>query len=68
MSGDMETGRCDICGKGDGNTPVSRKTYYYGFKCGCHSPEHFEIVRYCKDCTPVPPKKTTAYMQPTNED
>ena len=55
MSGEMQFGKCDICKK---HTIVESKFYYYGFKCDCHSPEHFERVNYCKDCAPKKPPYT----------
>ena len=55
MSGEVQFGKCDICKK---QTIVESKFYYYGFKCDCHSPEHFERVNYCKDCVPKKPPYT----------
>ena len=55
MSGEMQFGKCDICKK---QTIVESKFYHYGFKCDCHSPEHFERVNYCKDCVPKKPPYT----------
>ena len=55
MSGEMQFGKCDICKK---QTIVESKFYHYGFKCDCHSPEHFERVNYCKDCAPKKPPYT----------
>lgn len=55
MSCDMQFGKCDICKK---QTIVESKFYKYGFKCDCHSPEHFERVNYCKDCVPKKPPYT----------
>lgn len=63
--GQIMIGKCQICGKE--NVPLKRKYYYYGLKCECHSPEHFEIVEHCKDCIPKPPKKTTISIKPINE-
>lgn len=56
-----EHGKCDMCGK-DKN--LRRAYYYYGIKCECHSPEHFEMVRHCGDCHPEPPKETTIRVKP----
>ena len=53
--GEVEYGRCDVCGK---ESVLSRKVYYYPVKCECHSPCHFEIVMYCKDCTPKEPMES----------
>lgn len=55
MCGDTEFGRCDICGEAG---ELQRKYYYYDIKCDCHSPKHFEVVRYCKNCSPKPPFQT----------
>ena len=55
MSGETQFGECDICKK---QTFVESKFYHYGFKCDCHSPEHFERVNYCKDCVPKKPPYT----------
>ena len=55
MSGETQFGECDICKK---QTIVESKFYHYGFKCDCHSPEHFERVNYCKDCVPKKPPYT----------
>ena len=55
MSGETQFGQCDICKK---QTFVESKFYHYGFKCDCHSPEHFERVNYCKDCVPKKPPYT----------
>ena len=63
MVGSVEVNNCSICGN---LTEVSRKYYHYGIKCDCHSPEHFEIVWHCKNCTPIPPKKTTIYIKPND--
>lgn len=53
--GGSEVSQCDICGK---VTSVARKYYHYPILCDCHGPTHAEMVRYCKDCTPIEPKST----------
>ena len=53
--GDVEFGKCDYCGNED---YLGRKYFRYPIKCECHSPEHFELVCHCKNCTPVEPKTT----------
>ena len=53
--GDVEYGKCEYCGT---EAPLSRKYYYYPIRCDCHSPQHFELVRYCKSCEPKEPSKT----------
>lgn len=59
-------GKCDICGN---KAALNRKYYYYGIKCKCHSPEHFELVCYCNDCKDKvkPPKRTVIEIEPTKE-
>ena len=66
MSGDIEYGKCDMCGK---HGHVIRKYYYYGIHCECcGSPHgHFEIVTHCKDCTPKPPYRINIIMKPIRE-
>ena len=58
-----EYGKCDICGKDD---YLSRKYYYYNLKCDCclsgGKEEHFELIRYCKNCKPKPPKYIKALL------
>ena len=51
----MEIGKCDICGKTEA---VERKYYHYDINCECHSPNHLEMVKYCKDCEPKEPRET----------
>ena len=63
MPGDIEHGQCDICKK---DADLNRKVYYYPVKCECHEPQHFEIVRHCKDCEPVEPE-TTQVIHKTSE-
>jgi hypothetical protein len=62
MCGEFMIGQCDVCGKE--KVALKRQYYFYGVKCDCHSPEHFEIVEHCNDCTPVPPKRTTITLEP----
>lgn len=55
MSGCIEYDKCDICGNKD---LLQRKYYRYDIKCECHSPYHFEVVKYCKNCKPREPHET----------
>ena len=55
MSGEVEFGKCDYCGK---EGPMNRKYFHYPIKCECHSPQHFEIKWHCNDCFPVEPETT----------
>jgi hypothetical protein len=61
MSGDVEFGQCELCGR---EAELKRRYYHYDIKCDCHSPNHFELVRHCADCTPKPPEKTTVTIKP----
>lgn len=66
MCGCNEVGTCSVCGK---HGFVERTYFRYdlnGLKCECHSPEHFEIVRHCKDCKPVPPTFTNVQFRTAN--
>ncbi len=67
MSGEVEYGKCDICGK---ESSLSRKYYRYDIKCDCCNgikDDHFEIVRYCSECKPKPPRVAKVIMTPNNE-
>lgn len=61
---EIEIDYCDICHK---KTQVFRKYYYYDIDCECCGKKHFEIIRYCKDCKPEPPKYTTVILHPIEE-
>ena len=66
--GDVEINKCDICGV---PKQVSRKYYYYNIHCDCCNSKkspHFEIVWYCNNCTPVPPRKITGYYPPMSDE
>ena len=55
MSGSVEHGICDFCGKED----FLQRTYFrYNIKCDCHSPQHFELMIHCKNCIPIEPINT----------
>jgi len=51
----IECGKCEICGK---DAPLQRTYFYYDIQCECHSPQHFEVVSHCADCTPSEPRET----------
>lgn len=55
----IEYGICDICGR---EANLQRKYYHFNIKCECHSPKHFEMVKYCSDCVPLRPAETTIEM------
>ena len=48
-------GKCPICGI---EKPLQRTCFHYNIKCECHSPNHFDLVDHCKDCTPKKPRET----------
>jgi hypothetical protein len=54
--GDVEYGNCEICHT---QTYLQRTYFHYDIKCECHSPDHFDMVRHCKNCTPTKPEVTT---------
>ena len=39
MSGDIEIGTCEVCGKQ--GVQLLREYFHYGIKCECHSPRSF---------------------------
>ena len=55
MCGEIEFGKCDLC---PNETQLQRTYFRYDIKCECHSPNHFEIVRHCANCTPKEPTET----------
>jgi hypothetical protein len=61
--GDIEIGICDICKT---ESQLGRTYFHYDIKCECHSPNHFELVVHCKNCTPQPPTKTNVTIRPIN--
>ncbi len=68
MAGDIEVGICDVCKQE--RVPLSRKYYYYEVKCDCcnrKEDNHFQIVRYCSNCTPKPQPNITVHIKPINQ-
>ena len=64
--GDIEVDYCDICHE---KKKVNRKYYYYRINCECcgSTKGHFEIIRYCDECEPVPPKYVQIMLKPLEE-
>jgi len=60
MSGDIEYGKCEMCGN---SAPLQRTYFRYDIRCGCHSPHHFNLVIHCEDCKPKEPL-VTRYTHP----
>ena len=54
----QEYGKCDMCGE---EGVLQRAYYHYDVKCDCHSPTHFELIKYCKDCVPSEPVSTCVH-------
>lgn len=64
---DIEKSVCDICGN---VKEVNRKYYEYSIPCDCCNRKedyHFEIVRYCSECTPKPPGRISVVLQPVSQ-
>lgn len=60
--GNIEVDYCDFCHQ---KKQVLRKYYHYPVNCECcGGTTHFEYVRYCKDCTPKPPKYIRVEVKP----
>ena len=53
--GDIECGKCDVCGK---EGQLQRTYFRYPIKCECHGPNHFELICHHKDCKPKEPRYT----------
>ena len=51
--GELEIGRCDLCGRD--SVVLHRKYFRYDIPCECHSPSHFVLIRHCVNCTPREP-------------
>lgn len=55
--GDIEKGICNYCNT---NTELTRKYYHFKADCECcNGDDHFEIVKYCKDCEPKQPERVS---------
>lgn len=62
---EIEISYCDICHE---KTQVERRYYHYPISCECCGGTiHFEIVKYCNKCKPVPPKWIKVEMKPIDE-
>lgn len=51
--GELEIGRCDLCGRD--YITLHRKYFRYDIPCACHSQSHFVLIRHCVNCTPREP-------------
>ena len=55
MSGNLEFGTCDVCGR---ENYLTRTYWNYNIKCECHSSQHFEMSMHCSTCIPKEPYLT----------
>ena len=60
MSGDIEYGECELCGR---DAQLYRTYWRYNIKCECHSPSHFEMKVHCATCTPAEPINTKIILK-----
>ena len=61
MRGEIELGKCGICGK---EKQLTRTYFRYpNMKCECHSPCHFDLIIHCRDCVPVRPRETKVLLR-----
>ena len=61
MNAEIEIGYCDICHQ---KKQLQRKYYHYNIACECCGTTHFEVVKYCDECTPHPPHRINAIVLP----
>lgn len=67
MNGEIEYGKCEFCGK---DAPLIREyRHYENIKCECHSPCHFDMIRFCKECgnKAAPPTHTKIIIKRRDE-
>lgn len=48
--GNIERDHCEICGV---ECNIERTYIHFDYKCECHSPNHFILIRHCKDHKPL---------------
>lgn len=60
MGGEIEYGKCEICGN---EGPLERTYFYYPVHCDCCGSKdrngqkrHFVMVRHCERCAPAIPR------------
>lgn len=64
--GDIEFGKCDICGK---EAPLSRTYFIYDIHCECCGCKedgrnmHFKFVRHCENCIPDIPQSIEPFVK-----
>lgn len=72
IMGEVEFGKCEICGK---ETELERTYFYYPIHCECcgskdkdGQKQHFEMVRHCKNCPAPMPKEIHPLLKSTWND
>lgn len=70
--GEIEFGKCEICGK---ETALERTYFYYPIHCECCGSkdkdgqnQHFELVHHRKDCPAPMPKEIHPLLRSMNGD
>ncbi len=59
--GNIEHGKCNVCGK---EATLQRKSYYYNIECECCGGiHHFETIKYCSNCSPKEPKQIRVILK-----
>lgn len=67
MAGEVEFGRCPICGQEA--VQLERTYFYYDIPCSCCNSVvdgrrmHFEMWRHCDGCRPMVPEAITPSLQ-----
>jgi len=65
MSGSVEYGKCQCCGK---EAILTRTYFYYDIDCTCcgsiHNGKktHFELIRHCSKCVPKEPTTIKVHL------
>lgn len=62
--GDIESGKCEYCGKEDVQLLRSYITFPF-IECECHN-KHSIMIRHCPTCKPEVPSETTMTISVTN--
>lgn len=66
MSGDINYGKCQCCGK---KAPLTRTYFYYDIECECcgckHNGKniHFQFIEHCNTCIPKKPDTINVHLK-----
>lgn len=63
MSGDIEHGQCEVCGK---EGEVTRTYFTISVNCSCCIDGHHKMVRHCVSCKPPLPRTLTIHVDAEN--